>query len=78
MHLAQVTTKENTNVAALTLQRHGALHRGDQLQIEAETTSNYGGFKVTVRQEAATPLRLPKSSLPYFMRTRERVILDAA
>src|SRR5260370_36669118 len=47
-------------------------------QIESEAPTGHGGVKVTVRQAAVTPFDLPKSTLQYVIRTRERVVLDDA
>jgi PAS domain S-box-containing protein len=54
------------------------LLRGDEPQIEAEATTGQGRAEVTVRQEAITPMDLPKSVLQYVIRTREHVVLDDA
>jgi PAS domain S-box-containing protein len=54
------------------------LLRDDKPQIEAEATTGQGGSKVSVRQVSITPSHLPKSTLDYVIRTRERVVLDDA
>jgi predicted ATPase/transcriptional regulator with GAF, ATPase, and Fis domain len=54
------------------------LLRGDEPRIEAEATTGHGGTEVSVRQAAVMPSDLPKSTLHYVIRTRERVVLDDA
>jgi PAS domain S-box-containing protein len=54
------------------------LLRENEPHIEAEATTDHSGVNVTVRQATVTPFDLPKSTLQYVIRTRERVVLDDA
>ncbi len=54
------------------------LLRGDELQIEAQITTDRGGAEVTVRRAGVTPADLPQSALQYIVRTGESVVVDDA
>jgi PAS domain S-box-containing protein len=54
------------------------LPKGDELQIEAEATTNPDGLAILLRQEAATPEKLPESIVRYVARTHESLILHDA
>jgi PAS domain S-box-containing protein len=52
--------------------------RGDELQIEAESTISGNDVIVSLRDASVVPAALPESILRYVMRTHESVILDDA
>jgi len=54
------------------------LLRGDEPQIEAKATTGRGRVEVTVGRTDIAPSDLPRSTLQYVLRTRERVVLDDA
>jgi PAS domain S-box-containing protein len=50
----------------------------EELQIEAEASTDHDAVQVCLRQASATPVELPESVLRYVVRTHESVILDDA
>jgi PAS domain S-box-containing protein len=52
--------------------------RGDELQIEAESTISGNDVIVSLRDASVVPAAMPESILRYVMRTHESVILDDA
>jgi PAS domain S-box-containing protein len=54
------------------------LPQDEELQIEAEASTDHDAVQVCLRQASATPVELPESVLRYVVRTHESVILDDA
>jgi predicted ATPase/signal transduction histidine kinase len=52
------------------------LLRGDEPHIEAKATTRRGSVDVLVQRSGVTAADLPRSTLQYVLRTRERVVLD--